>query len=347
MPVEEIQPHTDPRWAALVASHPHSSVFHKPEWLEALRRTYRYTPVAFILNPGGEPPSSGLVFCRVDSWLTGRRLVSLPFSDHCDPLVHDRTETRVLFSKAQEAGSGLKYLEFRPRMEPEVAPPDFRAHSRYCLHTLDLRPSLDTLYFRLHKNSMQRKIRRADREGLVLDQGRSDLLLQNFYALLLLTRRRHGLPPQPLAWFRNLIECYGDRLTIYVARVGTYPIASILTLRHKQTLVYKYGCSDGRFHPKGGMARLFWEAIQDAKRQRLLNLDLGRSEESHAGLIRFKDRLGAERTTLTYWRWSERERERLTRRPTSIFPTVSSRVLSGLPNGLFRRIGELFYRHVG
>jgi hypothetical protein len=28
-----------------------------------------------------------LVFCRVRSWLTGRRSISLPFSDHCEPLV--------------------------------------------------------------------------------------------------------------------------------------------------------------------------------------------------------------------------------------------------------------------
>src|SRR5256886_3244169 len=32
---------------------------------------------------------NGIPFCVVRSWLTGRRLVALPFSDHCDALGSD------------------------------------------------------------------------------------------------------------------------------------------------------------------------------------------------------------------------------------------------------------------
>ena len=35
----------------------------------------------------GERLEDGAVFCRVVSWITGTRLVSLPFADHCEPLV--------------------------------------------------------------------------------------------------------------------------------------------------------------------------------------------------------------------------------------------------------------------
>ena len=262
-PVDEIQPHLDPRWAALVESHPRSSVFHTPEWLEALRRTYHYTPVAFIRGPTCGPATSGMVFCRVDSWLTGHRLVSLPFSDHCEPLAHDAEEVQALLSEARKAASGLKYLEIRPCFGEFAAAPDFRPYTRHCLHALDLTPTLDELYASFHRDSVQRKIRRAGREGLTLDEGRSDLLLQQFYELLLLTRRRHGLPPQPFAWFRNLVECFGDRLTIRVARKGDRAIASILTLRHRETLVYKYGCSDARFHPMGCVFRTILNTDSD------------------------------------------------------------------------------------
>ena len=37
-----------------------------------------------------------LVFCRIHSWLTGRRLVSLPFSDHCEPLYDSEEELQFL-----------------------------------------------------------------------------------------------------------------------------------------------------------------------------------------------------------------------------------------------------------
>ena len=94
----------------------------------------------------------------------------------------------------------------------------------------------------------------------------------------------------------------------------------------------------------GGMAWLFWQAIQDAKSRQLRVLDLGRSEENHTGVIRFKERLGARPTALTYWRWSGEAGDRRGRFARSPVP---GRVLSRLPDGLFRLAGKLSYRHVG
>ena len=70
----------------------------------------------------------------------------------------------------------------------------------------------------LHKDSIQRKIRRAEREGLRCEEGTGDTLLDDFYRLLEMTRRRHHLPPQPKKWFQNLVSCFGDALKIRVAR---------------------------------------------------------------------------------------------------------------------------------
>jgi hypothetical protein len=82
-----------------------------------------------------------------------------------------------------------------------------------------------------------------------------------------LTRRRHQLPPQPKAWFRNLVDCLQDTVTIRVLSKQGRPVAGILTLSFKSTLVFKYGSSDARFNNLGGMLLLFWKAIQEEKRQ--------------------------------------------------------------------------------
>lgn len=345
--IDVIEPHRDPRWAALVESHPQSSVFHTPAWLEALRRTYDYKPIAFVAASQRGVPHAGLVFCRVESWLTGRRLVSLPFSDHCEPLADDLAEFNVLLAEAGRAASGLRYLEIRPRSDRLGIPGGLTPSLNCFLHTLDLTPSVDTLYTAMHKDSIQRKIRRADREGVTLDRGRSERHLQDFYTLLLLTRRRHGLPPQPLAWFRNLIDCFGESLTIHVAYADERPIASILTLRHKATLVYKYGCSDERHHPLGAMPRLFWEAIQDAKANQIMELDLGRTERDHQGLIQFKERLGARRRTATYWRQTPGSSRTDPGGPGIFRSPRVGRALSALPDRLYQLTGEYLYRHAG
>ena len=76
------------------------------------------------------------------------------------------------------------------------------------------------------------------------ESGNSERLLNAFYRLMVQTRRRHRLPPQPIQWFRNVAACMGDRLQIRVAFKDGNAIASILTLQHKDVVVYKYGCSD-------------------------------------------------------------------------------------------------------
>ena len=87
MGVYEIDPLCDPRWPEFLQNNPRASVFHTPGWLRALKRTYGYEPVVYTTTPATVELTNGWVFCRVFSWLTGRRLVSLPFSDHCEPLV--------------------------------------------------------------------------------------------------------------------------------------------------------------------------------------------------------------------------------------------------------------------
>jgi hypothetical protein len=83
MTVYEIDPMRDPRWDEFLETHQHASIFHTRRWLEALRRPYGYAPVAFTTSSPGHQIVNGLPFCQIPSWLSGRRLVSLPFSDHC------------------------------------------------------------------------------------------------------------------------------------------------------------------------------------------------------------------------------------------------------------------------
>jgi hypothetical protein len=286
------------------------------------------------------------VFCRVKSWLTGKRLVSLPFSDHCDPLTDQPASCQRFYDQLLERFEQGKrrYVEIRPlnsSMEPNAV---FAHHKTYCFHQLDLRPDLDVLFRGFHKDSTQRKIKRAQREGLAVEQGRSETHLDSFYELQLLTRRRHGLPPQPRQWFRNLASCLGKKLRVLVAYRNRQPAAAILTLQFKNTLVYKYGCSDPQFHNLGAMHLLLWTSIQNAKRIGLQQLDLGRSDLADNGLITFKDHWGAKRSTITVGRY-----------PASVSPKSENNwklrlmapVFRSAPSPILAGVGDLLYKHLG
>ncbi|MGA3097984.1 MAG: GNAT family N-acetyltransferase [Bryobacteraceae bacterium] len=345
--VYQIQPLQDLRWAELVDRHPRSSVFHTVAWLGALRRTYGYQPVAYTTSPHGGSLEDGVVFCNVESWITGRRLISLPFSDHCEPLLNNSTDEPAFVTALEQTlhREKLRYIEIRPVKPLTGAAGLFRPAQSYCFHQMDLRPDVATLFANCHKSSTQRKIQRAEREGLICETGRSEALLDAFWNLLFITRRRHRIPPQPKNWFRNLIRCFGDALQIRVAYQGKQPLASILTLRHKDTLVYKYGCSDTRFNNLGGTQLLFWRAIQEAKRDGLSVFDLGRSDWDNTGLIIFKDRWGAARSTLTYVRFSASPHLKMAG-GGGWAERIAKAVVPCVPDRLFRMIGSALYRHM-
>ncbi len=332
----------------LLAHHPAASIFHSPGWLNALRQTYGYEPFV-VTTSGGSTLENGLVACHVKGWTSGR-VVSLPFSDHCDPLVATAAEfsegVTSLFEHARRSGACAVEMRPTPAFAEEFCKPGagmLQPANTFRFHHIDLREDEAELFRRFHHSSTRRAIRRAEREGLIYEVGTSDRLLASFYRLLRMTRRRHGLPPQPLAWFRNLLANLGDQVSIHLASHDGQPIAGMVTLSFKKTTYYKYGGSDAAQHRLGGMPFLFWRVMKDAKRRGFEVLDLGRSDIDQAGLIAFKDHLGAAQSTLTYYR---HPRQPDTARSQWIARAARG-TFSHLPDVALDLAGKLIYKRLG
>ena len=334
-------PLADSRWDALVARHPDASVFHTRGWLEALRTTYGYEPVVLTTTEAG-PLENGLVLCRVHTWLS-RRLVSLPFSDHCTPLAGSAADTAALCAavRAEVEQGRWRSCEVRPVRPVEAGLPAGRS---YWLHVIDLARSPEQVFRGFHASSTQRAIRKAEREGVQYEAGSTDPLLRDFYRVFRCARRRHGVPPQPMAWFRNLVGCLRDAVRIHVARKDGAPIAAILTIVCGRTIVYKYGGSDARHHRIGAMPFLFWRAIQEAQGRGIERFDLGRSDLDQPGLAAFKAHLGATAQRLTYYTYPGVQQQDA---PVGALVRAARRVLARLPDPALDLTGRLVYRHLG
>jgi len=272
----------------------------------------------------------------------------LPFSDHTDLLLEHQSDLSSLLTLLEQgqADGKWKSVELRPldhgKRFADWA--NFQDGANYVIHRLDLRPCLHELFQGLHKDSIQRKIHRARREGLRYEEGRSDSLLHEFYLLTMITRRRQALPPPPFVWFRNVVDCLGEQVKIRVARSGDRAIAAILTLFYKDTLIYKYGGSDERFHNLGAMPFLIWRAIEDGKQRGVSELDLGRSDIDNIGLITFKNRFGATQSRVTYKKFPGSKGER---GKQNWQLQVAKRVFAAMPERMLVLAGKLLYPHIG
>jgi hypothetical protein len=348
--VSIVNPLADKRWDALVARHRKASAFHQRSWLEALSRTYGYEPVVFTTSSANAELENGLVFCRIKSWLTGNRLVSLPFSDHCEPLCDSAEEMNAVIRGSQGAFDFKhgEYLEVRPTSEDfgrAGAGMGFQPAAKYFLHLIDLRPKVDDLFRSFDKDSVQRRITRAEKAGLIERCGSSEELLRHFYGLFVLTRNRHHLPPPPYSWFQNLLQCQGTALEIRVAYLDEIPIAAILTLGFRKTRYFKYGCSDARFNKFAATPWLLWRAIVAAKSNGALEFDLGRTQVENAGLLAFKSHWVPRHQQLTYWKFPGTTSRR--NMADSRMQKMATRVFSYMPQRLLVATGKLVYRHIG
>lgn len=344
--VHVLDPLTDSRWPGFVERHSAASVFHSRGWLRALQMTYGYEPLAVTTSRPTEPLTNALLCCAVRSWVTGDRVVSLPFTDHCEPLVENIEQLQAFCDHLETLRKvqGWKYAEMRTSRASLGVAEWFRECTVYQWHRLDLRTSLDALFRGFHKHCIRRRIRHAERQGLRYEEGHNESLVRSFYDLIVLTRSRKHLPPQPLEWFHNLVACMGKDLCIRIAFKGDHPIAGILTMSHGKIMYYKYGGSDARCNHLGATPMLFWQAIQAAKSSGMEELDLGRSDVENRGLIRFKERWGAQGVRLTLWRSPAEEvspsLERLKMR-------LAKTVCASVPYKVLVLAGRLVYRHIG
>ena len=100
---------------------------------------------------------------EIDSALTGRRGVSLPFSDECDPVIGTDIRTSDVMSAAAEyaEGAGWRYLDFHGRAKSATCAP---ASSEYVGHRLHLSDNSAVHFSRLRETTW-RNIRKSSPVG--------------------------------------------------------------------------------------------------------------------------------------------------------------------------------------
>jgi hypothetical protein len=300
MQVISIDPITDPRWAALAGA-PGAGLFHSPAWIAALRSAYGFAPRAWVAVDGGGASRGGVAYCEIDD-LIGRRLVSLPFSDVCDPLLPDPGAWAPL--RARLVDRGLP-LVLRCLDDGFLAgDPEFAITKRARWHTLSLGAPADTLRGRFG-DTTRRAIAKAERAGVAVRPLEGDRELAGFMRLhAQLRKRKYRLLAQPPAFFGAIAEQFRaiDGWYPLGAYLGDRLLAATVYLRWGDTLYYKFNASD----PEGLALRpnnlLVWAGLKLAVSLGCRALDLGPSDDDQPGLIRFKREFGATERELRFFK---------------------------------------------
>ena len=337
-----VNPADKPDWDDLIRTHSHGSFFHGAAWARTLQDSYGFTPL-YLINSAGEGHSSILPLMEVNSWLTGRRGVALPFTDQCEPLTSEPETMRNMIGFALELGSrrGWKTVEWRGGQTYFESAP---ASVRFYGHSVNLDGDEEQLFGRL-ASSVRQAIRKAAKSGVRTVISRSREAIETFYRLQCLTRRRHGLPPQPLVFFKNVHRhILGRKQGIVVIAIREErPIAASIYFQLGHQAIYKYGASDEACQNVRAANLVMWEAMLWHARNGARSLHLGRTSIGNAGLRRFKLGWGTTEHPIAYFKYDLQKKAFATETDKSA--GWHNDVFRTLPLGMSRLIGSALYRH--
>ena len=185
----------------------------------------------------------------------------------------------------------------------------------------------------------------AESEGVTVEITQSLEAVRDFYRLQCLTRKRHGLPPQPWAFFVNIHRhILSQNLgMIAVASHSGRKIAASVYFFLGGRAIYKYGASDFAWQQLRGPNLVMWEAMKWLARKGSKRLNLGKTSLSNEGLRRFKLNLGAHEEHVGYVKFDLRHGRFVTE--TDGVEGWHNTIFRAMPVFASRAAGSLLYRH--
>lgn len=330
-------------WDACLSHFSSATIFHSAAWARVLHSTYGYQPVYFAQGGSGRFQSL-LPVMEVNSWLTGRRGVSLPFSDECEPLCPDAASFRCLYGKVLGCASSRAWQYWECRGGRALFG-DVPSSTSFYGHRLELQGNESELFARMD-SSVRRAVRKAEQSGLTVNFSQELDDVRTFHRLLGKTRQRHGLPVQPFEFFKNIHRYVLSQNLgwVVLARHGQVPVAGAVFFHFGRTAIYKFGASDESFQHLRANNFVMWQAIKRYAREGFRSLDFGRTSLANEGLRRFKLGWGTQEHRIDYVRYHVRTDRFVTARDEST--RWYSRIFRVLPVFLSRLIGAALYKHI-
>jgi len=344
MDFDIVNPLEIPDWDDLVLATGKASFFHSAAWARVLHESYGYKPLYFASFENGKMTSL-MPFMEVNSWVTGKRAVSLPFSDYCELVVPEEKLYRELFGKVSDWGrkDRWKYVEWRSQkyLEKGTVP-----CATFFGHKLSLTKDQEELYMGLKSNT-RRNIKTSVREGVDVRSVNSLMGIKAFYRLHVQTRKRHGLPPQPFGFFEKVLQhvIQKDLGSIALATHGNRIVAGMVFFCFGHEVIFKYGASDPAWLHLRPNNAIMWKAIRDYKGRGVSEFCFGRTAPSNRGLLQFKGGWGATKRVLEYYRYDLR-REKFIEDWVKV-NGLHNRVFRRCPTALLKLAASFIYKHIG
>lgn len=352
--ITTIDPIKDKRWDKFVEDHPFGWLYHLSGWKQIIEKSFSHIIGHYLvlIDKNNDFIKAGLPIYEVKSWITGNRLVSIPFATFCDPLISNRDEMRNIFEAVLNLSKeiGASHIEINTHeSSPLIKDGRLDMMSYHQQHYLLLNAEPEQLKKSFHRSCVRQRIDRALKSNIVLKIGDSESDLQDFYRLYVITRKRFGLPPQPFIFIKNVWEIFSPSkaITLLLAKHNNKAIAGQILFKFKDRVSVEFSVSDESFREMSPSHFLFWEAIKLSYDEGYKIIDFGRTSPNNTGLMDFKRRWGTVMIDMPKFYYPKETRKEDVKKEDSMKYKIMQKICNKAPEFILPTIGRFCYRHMG
>jgi CelD/BcsL family acetyltransferase involved in cellulose biosynthesis len=332
--IEELSA-SDARWVSFCAQTPDTTLFQSPEWSAIIRETYDFSLRVLLATQNGAVVG-GLPFAHIEDF-RGPRRVALAFADNIEPL------PMKLWPEFEQylAEDSLPWT-IRTLCKPSDGSHTSKVVAQHhAVHLPATFAEAEAAFNIKHKQ----KWRQSMRAGVTHRVDTSLDGLQTFYELHAETRKfKHGLMPQPLAFFETIHRrFFPENGFLLIAEHDESAIAAMFFLSYGSTLYYKFSASSLSSLSLRPNNLLITKAIEIAIERGYKKLDLGISDTE--GLIGFKERIGGRASDVYSAVYNSREKSAAVTDVERAFGEITKALTAeDVPLAYAKRGGEILYK---
>jgi serine/alanine adding enzyme len=347
--VTTIDPITDKRWDDFVIGHPEATIYHHSAWSRVLAERYGHSPFCYVLEDDNKEILAGIPLQRIDSHLTGKRIVCLPCSEYCYPLstVEGGAAQLLAVVKDKLDEGQQSYLEIRG-WQDQSSPQELglEEYPYYLTHVSNLTEGPD-VWMKKIKNMTRHNLKRAG-ESLVIHEAQDEKDLKQFHRLSVLTRSKLNLLPWPYDFSKAIYQhiIVPGHGFLLLTELRNEIIGSAMCFQFGDTVVYRYNAWDSHYSYYCANYLLTWQAMIRAYNEGYRWFHFGVSNPENEGLVRFKRLWWSEEDTLAYYYYPKRGGVNAIPQ-TNFLYRFHTALNSITPQIALKLMGQAVYRHMG
>lgn len=328
-----------------------NTFYYQKAWLDLITNLYGYSLIPLTATDSAGCITGFLPVCLMKSPLTGRRLVSLPFSDLCPLLARDENSAGELIDQALRLArqEKVRYMELRTGVnEPLARRSELVEANLYVRWVMSLSPDPDAIWSQLRK-PVQHQVKKSQKLGVHIRRAQNREEVAQYYRLHLQTRsKKHGMPAQPQQYFYGLWDSFAGNggMHLLLAEYQERVIAGMILLSSGTTIRYAYGASDEQYLRLAPNNLLMWTAISLGCSLGFSTFDLGRTACDNEGLMEFKRRWGATKEPIPYYYYPDASGLAATSETSWKYRLLTS-LWRRLPLSVAATLGGHLYKHLG